>query len=96
MMLLLSLIVVVLGPLLGLLLGKIAAEELLSAERYLRLCCWILSGAILVLGVWLAVIALIRGLDVSLYLITTSLLFLDGLCVGTLYYYHRWGHETKD
>jgi len=96
MMLWLPLVFVVLGPLFGLALGKIAAEELRDAERYLRLCSWILSGAILILLVWLVVVAFLHGFNLSLYLITLSLLFLDGLCLGAIYYYRRGGHEKKD
>lgn len=92
----LPIVFVVLGPLLGFLLGKIAAEELRSAERYLRLSCWILSGVGLVLMVWLGVAAFVRGFNISLYLIMISILFLDGLCFGILFYQRRWNNETKE
>ncbi len=92
----LSLIFVVLGPLLGLAIAKIAAEELKDAERYLRFASWILSGVGLILMIWLGVAAVVRGFNISLYLIMISILFLDGLCFGILFYQRRWNNETKE
>ncbi len=92
----LPLLFVVLGPLLGLALGKIAAEELVYAKRYLRFASWILSSAGFVLMIWLGIATFVDGFTISLYLVMISILFLDGLCLGTLFFYRRWGHEAKD
>ena len=92
----LSLVFVVLGPLLGLALAKIATEELKDAERYLRFASWILWAVILIFAVLFIIAAFSRGFDVSLYLITISLLFLEGLCLGILFYHRRWNNETKE
>ncbi len=92
----LPLLFIVLGPLLGLLLGKIAAEELADAKRYLRFASWILSGVGLVLMIWLGVASFVQGFNISLYLIMISILFLDSLCFGILFYYWRWNNEAKE
>ncbi|MBI2103263.1 hypothetical protein HYT55_05455 [Candidatus Woesearchaeota archaeon] len=84
MMLIYLVAVVLCSPLLGMLLGKIAVEEIAFAKKFLVSLLWVLgvSAVLLVPALWMS--------SAFLFLLAVDL-FLFGLCSGILFYEHRWG-----
>lgn len=82
--LLLVVFVVLCGPFLGLLLGKIAAEEIASARKYLVSLIWFFGviGVSLIFFLWL---------DFQLIFLLAVDFLLIGLCTGVLLYDRWWG-----
>ncbi len=79
--LLVQLLIVLLGPLCGLLLGKIAAEEISAAKKYLAPLLWALGiGAVIFLGLFFYNSRFAPVLAVDL--------FLAGVVSGAWYYDH--------
>jgi len=84
MMLIIPFIIILLGPVLGLLLGKIASEELVLARSYLTYLLWFLGVVVLISG-------MLAFLRLSSVLVLAVALFFTGVCWGILFYQRRWG-----
>ena len=83
MMLIYLVSVVLCSPLFGMLLGKIAVEEIAYAKKYLVSLLW-------VLGAFAVLLVPALGMSSAFQLLLAVDLFLFGLCGGILFYEHRW------